>query len=99
VLGYTPNISPWIQHGWYDAIVWYRNSDKQNKLGRWLGIATWHGGGDAYWILPLSCLPIVRSTVWSMTPEEEQKPEVQERIITLPTSIQAQIGDLLNNNF
>ena len=97
VLGYTPDISPWIQHGWYD-IVWYHDSDKQDKLGRWLGVATRHGGGDAYWILPLSCSPIVRSTVWSMTPEEEQTPEVQERIITLQTSIQARIGDLLDND-
>jgi hypothetical protein len=31
----TPEISPWIQHGWYDDIVWYGDSgDKQDMLGR-----------------------------------------------------------------
>lgn len=60
--GITPDISPWVQHSWYDN-VWYRDQDGENKIGKWLGPAIGIGGGDCYWILPKSARPIARSTV------------------------------------
>ena len=40
VLGYTPNISEYIQHKWFDW-VWFHDPDDPDKqrLGRWLGPA------------------------------------------------------------
>lgn len=64
-LGDTPDITPWVQHGWYNW-VYYLDEDGEQKLGRWLGPAEKHGSADCYWILPLSCRPIVRSTVWAV---------------------------------
>jgi hypothetical protein len=72
VLGYMPDISPWVQHAWYEE-VWYRDVDKVDKLGLWLGAATRHGGGDVFWILGKSCRPIVRCTVWSVTVKRRNK--------------------------
>lgn len=92
VLGYTPDISRLIQHGWYDPI-WYRDNDGLDKIGRWLGPALRHGGGDGCWILPLSCIPIVRSTIWSITLEEIESTHVVNRIQELDTSIHNTIGD------
>ena len=92
VLGYTPDISPWIQHAWYDE-VWYLDNDNNTKLGLWLGAATRHGGGDAFWILGKSCKPTVRSTVWSVTVEEKQTLEVQSLSEELHASVKSKIGD------
>jgi hypothetical protein len=92
VLGFTPDISSYIQHGWYD-VVWYRDADGEDKLGHWLGPATQHGGGDAYWLLPLSCKPIIRSTVWSLTVSERAMHSTISSIDQLNRSIESKIGD------
>ena len=69
VMGWTPDISPYIQFRWYDW-VYYLDPDGETKIGRWIGAADEIGGGDAMWILPLSCRPIVRSTVWAIPRED-----------------------------
>jgi hypothetical protein len=74
VLGWTPDISTLIQYEWYQW-VYYRDHDGEQKLGRWLTPADTHGGGDTYWILPISCRPIVRSTVWAVPAEDLMDPE------------------------
>lgn len=68
VLGWTPDITNYIQFEWYQWI--YYLDDGEQKLGKWLVPADTHGGGDAYWVLPRSCRTIVRSTVWAI-PEED----------------------------
>jgi hypothetical protein len=73
--------------------VWYLDNDKNTKLGLWLGAATRHGGGDAFWILGKSCKPTVRSTVWSVTVEEKQTLEVQSLSEELHASVKSKIGD------
>jgi hypothetical protein len=87
-----PDISLWVQHAWYEE-VWYRDVDKVDKLGLWLGAATHHGGGDTFWILGKSCKPLVRSTVWSVTVEEKQTLEVQSLSEELHASVKSKIGD------
>lgn len=68
-MGYTPDISPYISFHWYE-FVYYLDDDGETYLGRWLGPAKDHSNGGAYWILPKSGRPIVRSTV-SPIPEED----------------------------
>jgi hypothetical protein len=53
VLGYTPDISAHGQHEWYETI-WYQDRDGESKIGQWIGVAEGIGGGDCFWILPLS---------------------------------------------
>ena len=51
--GYTPDISLYILHEWYDFVVhWYDIADKSEKLGRWLGPSgeSW-GGGDCHYVV------------------------------------------------
>ena len=81
-LGVTPDISPWVQHSWYDN-VWYRDADGESKIGKWLGPAIGIGGGDCYWILPMSARPIARSTVWEVSTVEA----IKSSIATLNLSI------------
>ena len=95
-LGYTPDISQWVQHSWYEN-VWYSDSDGENKIGKWLGPAIGIGGGDCFWILPISARPIARSAVWSITPEELTVDAIKETIKTLDLAIKDRIGDQLDD--
>lgn len=97
VLGYSPDISVYIQHEWYEQ-VWYRDVDGDDKVGYWLGPALKHGGGDSYWILPMSCKPMIRSTVWSITVEERQSLPVQAMLKQLYDSVESKIGDHRTDN-
>jgi hypothetical protein len=76
--------------------VWYRDADGENKIGKWLGPATGIGGGDCYWILPISARPIARSTVWSITAEEFTVEAIKDTIKTLNIAITDKIGDQLD---
>jgi hypothetical protein len=91
-LGFTPDISPWVQHSWYKD-VWFRDADGENIIGKWLGPAVGIGGGDCYWILPISARPIARSTVWSITTEESTVEAIKDTIKALNIAITEWIGD------
>ena len=69
VHGWTPDVSLYMMHGWYE-VVSFLDNDKDRKLACWLGPAEDYGGGDAMFLLPKSAKAIVRSTVWSLTTEE-----------------------------
>ena len=61
--GDTPDISMYVQFSWYQW-VHYMDHDGEVKLGRWLGPARGIGSGNCHWVLPISCRPIARSTVF-----------------------------------
>jgi len=76
VFGETPNISEYLDFGFYNW-VWYWNvSDKTARVGWWLGVSKNKGEHLSYWILPVSGLPIVSSTVQAMIKEEIRDPNV-----------------------
>jgi hypothetical protein len=95
VHGWTPDISLYIMHGWYDVVAFLDNNNER-KLACWLGSAEDYGGGDAVFLLPKSAKPIVRSTVWSLTPEE--KADKREEIEGMLKAIDAKIGNDRTNN-
>jgi hypothetical protein len=90
VLGWTPDISTYVMHEWFE-VVGYLDENKETKLACWLGPAEDYGGGDSVFILPKSGRPIVRSTVWSLTPNEKVDKKVE--IDSLLESINSKIGD------
>ena len=94
-LGYTPDISPWIQHAWYEN-VWYRDADGESRIGKWLGLASGIGGGDCFWILSLSARPMARSTVWTITHDELAGDAVKRAIESLDLSIRDKISDAID---
>ena len=79
VHGWTPDMSLYVMHGWYE-VVGYLDNDNKRKSACWLGPAENYGGGDAVFLLPSSARPIVRSTFWSLTPEEraDKREEIAE---------------------
>jgi hypothetical protein len=67
VTGRTPDISEYLDFHWYQPI-WYFDQEAQvpeerRKLGRWLGVAHRVGQALCYYVLPISAIPIVRSTI------------------------------------
>eukprot|EP00980_Cylindrotheca_fusiformis_P022819 scaffold9803_cov145-Cylindrotheca_fusiformis.AAC.1 len=82
--GETPDISQYLDFGWYDW-VWYKETAGLDvpKLGRFLGIAylmTYH-------ILPESGIPITAGTVQRVTMLEKQTDAVKERMTQYGRSI------------
>ncbi|KAI2507886.1 hypothetical protein MHU86_6544 [Fragilaria crotonensis] len=94
VHGWTPDISLYVMHGWYEVIS-YLDNDNERKLACWLGPAEDYGGGDAAFLLPKSAKPIVRSTFWALTPDE--RADRREEIAELLESIEEKIGDKRTN--
>lgn len=92
VQGWTPDLTPWIQFEWYQW-VYYLDNDGLTKIARWLHPAEGHGGGDAYWLLPLSCRPIVRSTVWTIPREDEGIATRLAEKQAFDESVRAKLGD------
>ena len=94
VHGWTPDISLYVMHGWYEVVA-FLDYDNERKLACWLGPAEDYGGGDAAFLLPKSARPIVRSTFWALTPNEraDRKDEIED----LLKSINEKIGDNKTN--
>lgn len=85
-MGHTSNISSIANFSFYDP-VWYHEqnsnfSESKRKIGQWLGEAYNIGQAMCYWILPISGIPIVRSTVQEIPimylSQEKVKSELQQ---------------------
>ena len=92
----TPDISAYAQYEWYEA-VWYVDPPggikPRKKLGRWIGVAEKVGGPMTYWILPKSCDPIARSSVFPLTEDDLLSSNVNSQLKELDDSIESKIGN------
>ena len=84
LLGETPDISEYLDFGWYD-LVWYKEDAGLGdvKLGRFIGVSHSTGSLMSYFILPASGIPISRSTVQRVTENEKTTDANRERITSL----------------
>lgn len=71
--GETPDISQYLDFGFYDR-VWFKEDAGlgEVKLGRFLGVSHDIGSLMSYWVLPVSGIPISRTTVQRVTNLEAQ---------------------------
>ena len=90
--GDTPDISMYVQFSWYQW-VHFLDHDGETKLGRWLGPARGIGSGNCHWILPISCRPIARSTVFLIGDEVERARHTIEAKQHFDEKVQDKIGD------
>jgi hypothetical protein len=91
------DISAYAQFDWYEY-VWYidRSDDatqSTRKLGRWIGVAENQGAPMTYMVLPASCRPVARSSVFPLTQDDRLSAVVQAQMVELDTSITEKIGD------
>ena len=93
----TPDISAYSMFDWYEP-VWFIDPAKdvaqsRRVLGRWIGVAEDIGLSITYFILPNSCVPVARSSVFPVTQDERLSADFQQEIQSLDASIEQKIGD------
>jgi len=96
VTGRTPDISEYLDYGWYDTL-WYYDQEanfpnERRKLGKWLGVAHRVGQALCYYILNENAQVIVRSTVQPISKEEFNTQIIQQQISELDQRIVERIG-------
>ena len=81
ITGETPDISQYLDFGWYDW-VWYKENAGLDvpKIGKFLGIANSVSNLMTYHILPKSGIPITAGTVQRGTHLEQQTDAVKQRM-------------------
>jgi hypothetical protein len=94
VTGETPDISEYLDFGFYDW-VWYKDNAGlgDNCIGRWLGVAHRVGNLMSYWILTEAGRVIARTTVQRVTNLELSTVEVQQRC----QHYDERVNDILND--
>jgi hypothetical protein len=68
-------------------------TESTRKLGRLIGIAENQGAPMMYMVLPKSCQPIARSSVFPLSQDDRLSAKVQVLKVELDTNIQEKIGD------
>ena len=86
--GETPDISEYLDFGFYD-LVWYKEDAGlgEIQLGRFLDVSHSIGSLMSYWILPVSGIPISRTTVQRMTELEKSTDVNKARIVKYDEAI------------
>jgi hypothetical protein len=91
IMGSTPDISSLIDYDFYEPI-WYYDElsnfpEPKRKMARWLGEAHNIGQAMNYYILPLSGIPIVCSSIQAITHEERLKDAFKGELKKLDAAI------------
>ena len=92
VTGETPDISEYLDFGFYDWVVFKSNAGLgEEQLGRWLGVS--HKVGDlmSYWILPISGKVISCVTVQRLTRMDQTKEDTKLRMKQFDDEIAAKL--------
>ena len=94
VTGETPDISEYLDFGFYDR-VWYRDNAGlgEQHLGRWLGVSKHVGTQMCYHVLAKSGQVVSRSSVWCVTNLELQTESVKSVVLEYDQAINEVIGD------
>jgi hypothetical protein len=97
VHGYTPDISLYVIHDWYEFIWWYDLADKTEKLGRWLGPSgEKFGGGDCHYVLHRTGRIHVTNSTRSITEDEWNRRDINRLMDQIDNDIVSKIGDQLS---
>lgn len=94
VHGYTPDISLYVTHDWYDFVWWYDLNEKSQKLGRWLGpIHQKFGGGDCFYVLHKTGKLHVTNSVSYVKADEWRDRDIARQMAEIDIAINNSIGD------
>ena len=90
VTGNTPDISEWMEFDWYQPVRYHDSTafpEPVAHLGRWLGISHRVGQAMCYWILPVSGVPISRTTVQAVPLDEQRSHEFEAELKAFDQSV------------
>ncbi len=85
ITGKTPDISEYLDFDFYDLVWYWRSpnpslSQHDRELARWMGVAHRVGADMCYWLMPVSGVPVVNSSVQHVTAEDLRDPQIKERV-------------------
>jgi hypothetical protein len=99
VTGQTPDISEWLDFGFYD-LVWYWDrpdkpsiNDETRKLARWLGVSHRVGSDLCYWLITESGKIISRTSVEHVTRDDYLEPDTEKKIKDFNTALEERLDD------
>ena len=100
IFGHTPDISEYVEFGFYDY-CWYWDTPQsypheKKNIGRWLGVAHRVGQSMVYYIMNTNGKVIARSTATPLELADYDVKETQERMKELDAVIESSIGDYRN---
>ena len=97
VTGETPDISEYLDFGFYDWVVYRQNAGLgENQLGCWLGISHKVGRLMSYWILTQHGHVLSRTSVQRLTELEKQTADWQTKCTVFDANIKTRLD---NTNF
>ena len=88
-----PDISQYATFHYYSWVWHWDEVSKVKRVGKWLGVAETVGPVMTFWILPISCTPIPRSTVIPIQKHEMDDTHVNQLLIAYSAAIMNKIGD------
>lgn len=99
--GKTPNISEYLDFNFYDLVWYWRSANPSllhhdRELAWWMGAAHRIGSDMCYWLMPVSGIPIVNTTVQHVTMEEMHEPKIKQRADEFEASLRQRLD---NTNF
>ena len=94
VTGETPEISEYIDFGFYDP-CWYKENAGmgETKMGRWLGVSHRTGSLMSFWILTPSCHVVSRTSVQRITDLELQEETNKKKLTAFDDSVKGYLHD------
>lgn len=94
ILGETPDISEYLDFGFYDW-VWFKRDAGigEIEIGKWLGVSKSTGSLMSYYVLPITGVPVSRTTVQRVTELEKQTEANQQRMAVFDKAIAAQFQE------
>jgi hypothetical protein len=96
ITGETPDISEWIDFGFYDH-VWYWDTPNDDllmaKIARWLGASHRIGSGLCYWILKENGQVLSKTTVQHVTELDVAVDSIKTRITAYDAALTTRLND------
>ena len=94
VTGETPEISEYIDFGFYDP-CWYKENAGmgETKMGRWLGVSHKTGSLMSFWILTPSCRVVSRTSVQRITNLELQEETNKRKLTAFDDAVKGYLRD------
>ena len=98
ITGKTPDISEYLDFDFYNLVWYWRTpnpslSEHYRELARWMGIAHRVGSDMCYWLMPVSGVPVVNSSVQHVTAEDLRNPQIMERVEDFNTRLNTRLDD------
>ena len=98
ITGKTPDISEYLDFDFYDLVWYWRQpnpslSEHDRELAQWMGVAHRVGSDMCYWLMPVSGVPVMNSSVQHVTADDLRNPEIMHRIEDFNTRLNTQLDD------